>query len=84
MEVAQPGSHGTDFPSELQELSLFAQSCHHSILGFHLIECYLVQVRDSGAGQLSAHVLCSHLVASALMTERAHVSKNLGAFLLEG
>ena len=83
LEVGQPLSHGSVFPSELQELSLGTQSCPSSLSGSFLIEEDLVLVRDSGSCQLSAHVLRYFLVDSPLLTQRVQVSKPLGAFLLD-
>ena len=83
LEMGQPLSHGSVFPSELQELSLGAQSCHPSFSGSRLIEEDLILVRDSGPGQLSAHVFRYLLVDSALLTQRAQLTEHLGAFLLE-
>lgn len=75
--------HVSLFPSELQELSLSAQSCHPSFLCFCLIEEYDILVRDISPGQLFAHFFHSLLLVSALLTQRAKGSKHLGAFLLE-
>lgn len=83
LEMGQPLSHGSVFPSELQELSLGTQSCPSSLSGSFLIEEDLVLVRDSGSCQLSAHVLRYFLVDSPLLTQRVQVSKPLGAFLLD-
>ena len=58
-------SHVIVFPSELQKLSLGAQSCHPSFPGSHLIEEDLILVTDIGPGQLSAHVLSYLLTDSA-------------------
>ena len=83
LEEGQPLSHGSVFFSELQELSLITQSFHPSSLGSHLTEEDLVLVRASGPGQLSAHIFCSLLVDSALLTQRAQESNHLGAYLLD-
>ena len=84
LEVGHPLFHGSIFPSELQELSLGTQSCHSSFSVSYIIEEDLILVRDSGPGQLSAHVLHSLLADSSLLTQRVQGSKHLGAFLLEG
>lgn len=83
LEVGQPLFHGSNFPYELQQLYLSAKSCHTSLAGSPIIKEFHVPVRDSGPGQLSAHVLCYLLVDSALLPQRAQVSKHLWEFLLE-